>query len=225
MRIVGLTGGIATGKSAVTAQLRAAGIPLVDFDLIAREVCRKGCWGHKRVLKAFGDDILGPKGEIDRDKLGRLIFADKAARAKLNGATHPVIFCEAICQLLSLWLTCHWLVVVDMPLLIEVGAYHFLRPCVVVTCSREAEVERLMNRDGIDAKRAAEKIAAQMPLKEKEQMADIVIDNSGSREQTKQQVQRLIIKLRKGSSLWGIIFSPLLFVAAIGSFVAAGFWR
>ncbi|KAL6753365.1 dephospho-CoA kinase domain-containing protein, partial [Haematococcus lacustris] len=117
MKIVGLTGGIASGKSTATQRLRHAGIIVIDCDVIARECTLKGRWGFRQVVTAFGHGILDASGGIDRDKLGSMVFKDSSLRRKLNHATHLPVCCNLALQLTWHWLCCRRLVVLDMPLL------------------------------------------------------------------------------------------------------------
>ncbi|KAG2448764.1 hypothetical protein HYH02_006118 [Chlamydomonas schloesseri] len=221
MRVVGLTGGIATGKSTVSRELSAQGIPVVDCDQLAHAATSKGSWGWKRVVQAFGRDILTPDGEIDRERLGAVVFSDAAARRRLNAATHLPVALSLARALLVHWLSFKWLVVVDMPLLFETKSHKLTRPNVLVTCTPEQQVSRLVGRDGGSMERAQARIAAQMPLEAKRRLADVVIDNDGSLEQLRGQVRRLSERLRRGSLLWGVLTSPL----AVAALVAAAVLR
>ncbi|PNW77430.1 hypothetical protein CHLRE_10g436150v5 [Chlamydomonas reinhardtii] len=217
MRVVGLTGGIATGKSTVSRELSVQGITVIDCDKLAHAATSKGSWGWKRVVQAFGRDILTAEGDIDRERLGGLVFNDAAARRRLNAATHlPVALSLARALLLS-WLSCKWVVVVDMPLLFETKSHKLTRPNVLVACSPEQQLGRLLARDGGSVERAQARIAAQMPLDAKKRLADIVVENDGSVEQLKAQVRRLSERLRRGSLLWGVLTSPLAVMALVAA--------
>lgn len=215
MIIVGLTGGIATGKSTVTALLRQNGITVLDCDEIAHAVVRQGRWGYKRVVKAFGSSILLQTGEIDRDKLGEMVFNERLARRKLNSATHVPVALELVRQLAVQWLSLTCVAVVDMPLLFETGSHKFMWPRVFVTCSHDAEVERLMKRDKRTNAQAEAKVMAQMHLHMKEAQSDIIIDNSGDQNHSKQQVLQLVNQLQGKYKLLGFATSPVMLVTVI----------
>ena len=127
-------------------------------------------------------------GEIDRDALGAAVFSDPAARKRLNAATHLPLACELIVRLLAAWMMFEPLVVVDMPLLFETGASRLTRPRVLVACDKHTQLQRLMARNGLSAEQASARVSAQMPLAAKRSRADVVIDNNGSLDITRQQV-------------------------------------
>ncbi|KAK9831394.1 hypothetical protein WJX81_000561 [Elliptochloris bilobata] len=209
MRLVGLTGGIATGKSTVSTLLESCQISIVDCDKIAKSVVQKGRWGYRRVVQTFGTSILQADGEVDRDALGALAFNNREARRALNHATHPAVLLEIIRQLLLHWLACKWLVVVDMPLLFETGAYRLLWPRVLVTCSSKVQLERLMRRDKCFQQLAEAKVAAQMPLERKAALADQIVENSGDRAALESQVRALASRLKRSACLQGPLTSPI----------------
>ncbi|KAG2432962.1 hypothetical protein HXX76_008690 [Chlamydomonas incerta] len=159
--------------------------------------------------------MLTADGEIDRERLAGLVFSDAAARRRLNAATHLSVALSLTRALLLSWLSFKWVVVVDMPLLFETNSHKMARPNVLVACSPEQQVSRLVARDGGSVERAQARIAAQMPLEAKKRLADIVIDNDGSVEQLKPQVRRLSERLRRGSRIWGVVTSPLTVVALV----------
>ncbi|KAL3132000.1 hypothetical protein ABBQ32_008622 [Trebouxia sp. C0010 RCD-2024] len=215
MIIVGLTGGIATGKSTVTALLRGHRLKVLDCDEIAHSVIRQGRWGYRRVIRTFGTQILLADGAIDREKLGELVFKDNNARKQLNKATHLPVAVELARQLVKEWLNFSSIVVVDMPLLFETHAYRLMWPRITVTCSHEAEVERLMQRDKCTASQAERKVAAQMPLHLKEEMSQFIVDNSGNRSHCEHQVSELAHQLRSKYKLLGMATSPLMMLGLI----------
>lgn len=182
MRIVGLTGGIATGKSTVSNELKRLGVPVVDADKIAHDAARNGTWGYRRLLKAFGTSILREDGSVDRELLGEIVFSDPAQRRKLNSALQPAIAAGILRQLVWLWLRGAPAAVLDAPLLFEARIARFTRPVIVVACRPAAQEARLMARDGLTAEQARSRVGAQMPLADKCARADFVIDNSGSKE-------------------------------------------
>ena len=188
-RVWGLTGGIATGKSTVSAWLKAAGVPLIDADVIAREVEAPKTKGLAEIAAAFGDDYLLPNGTLNRRKLGQLVFNDPAQLARLTAVTTPLIQAEIRRQLTHYRRQEAPLVVIDAPTLFEVG---YLRDWVdqimVVTTSPATQKQRLMARDGLSAEQAQARLDRQWPIAQKVALADWVIDNEGPITQTRQQV-------------------------------------
>jgi len=196
---VGLTGGIACGKSTVSGMLEARGAAIVDADRIARDVVLPGQPALQDIREAFGDDVLLADGTLNRKALGAVVFGDEAARRKLEAILHPRIRAEMARQMAD------WnerepgrLVVVDIPLLYESGLdkrFDF-EEIIVVYVPREVQLERLMKRDGLSSEAAEQRLDAQMPIERKKELADVVIDNSGSLEQTEAQVEAYL--RRKG---------------------------
>ena len=188
--VVGLTGGIASGKSAVSRQLAELGCRLVDADVLAREVVAPGEPAWRAIVAEFGRDVLGPDGQLDRKRLGALVFADPARRKVLETITHPAIMARRQ-AILEAWTAEGFdgVVVLDIPLLIEVGAAANVDRVVLVYAEREVQLERLMDRDRLDRAEAERRVASQMPLTEKVRHAHFVIDSSGMREETAAQVR------------------------------------
>lgn len=180
MKVFGLTGGIASGKSTVARHLRARGVPVIDADLLAREVVAKGTEGFDAVVAAFGADVVGPDGELDRKKLGAVVFASPDERKKLNAIVHPRIFAKSGEAMQKLAAEGHALACYEAALLVENGLVEAFRPLVVVALPLTTQVERVMARDGLTKAEALARIQAQLPLAEKVAMADFVIDNDGS---------------------------------------------
>ncbi len=193
--ILGVTGGIATGKSSVTELFRAAGLPVVSADALAREVVRVGTDALRMIVERFGVKVLATDGTLDRDKLSQIIFADDTARQDLNRITHPAIAQLAESTLAGLVDAGATHIIYDAPLLYEAGAESRVDKVLVVTAQAEVQKQRLMARDGIDVKTAVARIAAQMPLDEKVKRADFVVDNSGTPEETAGQVMDLCQEL------------------------------
>jgi dephospho-CoA kinase len=178
--LVGLTGGIATGKSTVDAVLRELGAVIVDADVLAREVVEPGEPALAEIAAEFGPRVLGPDGRLDRKALGAIVFSDPERRRKLEGMTHPRIrerFQRRIDELTAQ--NFRGLVFFDAPVMIESGNYRNMDRLVVVIADEATQIARLMARDGIDREEALRKIRSQMPLAEKAKLADYVIDNSG----------------------------------------------
>lgn len=192
MRIVGLTGGISSGKSTVSNLFKAHAIPVVDADLVARDALKKGTGGWKKVVEAFGDEILQPDGEVDRPKFGRIVFANPDKRQLLNRLLAPYISSGILKEILKLWLKGCKVIVLDVPLLFEAKMDKWTKPVVVVWVDNETQLKRLIARDGITDEEANNKINAQMPLDSKRSKADIVIDNTGSLEDLHEQFEKVL---------------------------------
>jgi dephospho-CoA kinase len=186
---IGLTGGIACGKSTVAAMLAQRGAILIDADQIAREVVLPGTPALARIAERFGPEVLTPEGALNRKRLGAIVFGDEAARRDLEAILHPPIRAlmrerkerferEAPDKL----------VVLDIPLLYESKLEAMVDRVMVVYCPRELQLERLVRRDGLTPEQAEARLAAQLPIEDKRKLADIVIDNSGSLEHTERQV-------------------------------------
>lgn len=171
--VVGLTGGIATGKSTALAELERLGAATVSLDQIAREQARPGREAYERIVRDFGSCILRPDGTIDRALLGRVVFSDASARKGLERATHPLILRE-LDRLVS---KLRGLVVVDVPLLFEKGLAKHYDATILIACRPGTQLKRLTARDGIPPVEAKRRIAAQWPLAQKRLLADVTIDN------------------------------------------------
>ncbi|NOQ52259.1 MAG: dephospho-CoA kinase [Desulfuromonadaceae bacterium] len=190
--ILGITGNIASGKSAVARMFAAHGAALIDADLLAREIVAPGHPVLQQLVKRFGSEVLWKNGELDRERLGQIIFADKLAREDLNRITHPAIAKLAIEKLQQLKATPGIpLVVYEAPLLFEAGAEGRVDQVLVVKIDPDVQLQRLMARDGLDETAARQRIAAQMPQEEKLARADYVIDNSESLEALQLRVDEL----------------------------------
>lgn len=188
---VGLTGGIASGKSVVARMFQDLGIPVVDADAIAREIVEPGQPAYGEIRAEFGPEVLAPDGQIDRKKLGAVVFDDREARAKLNAITHPRIAQRSGERLAELQRGDHPYLVYEAALLVENGAYKAFDALVVVAAERTTQLARLQTRDGLDDKQARARIDAQLPLEHKVQVADYVIHNDGDIEETEAQVKKV----------------------------------
>ncbi|MGE5561500.1 MAG: dephospho-CoA kinase [Chloroflexota bacterium] len=194
MRVIGLTGGIASGKSTVSRILREMGAEIVDADVLAHEVLRPGTEGWAQVVATFGNDILRPDGTINRRLLGKKVFPDPEAVRKLNGIVHPRVIRASVERIESarrIWGTSQHLLVIDAPLLIEAGMHTMVDEVWVVKVDEHTQLERLMQRDKFTIGEAIARVHAQMPLSEKLTYADRVIDNTGSVESTRSQIERI----------------------------------
>lgn len=195
MILVGLTGGIASGKSTVSAAFVGLGATLVDADLLAREVVAPGTEGLALIVEHFGEGVLDAQGALDRKRLGEIVFADKSKRETLEAITHPRIFQRFLQATEDGRARGLPALIYDAPLLIERKLHLMVDTVVVVWVPHEVQLQRLMARDQIDRAAAELRLAAQMPLDDKRALADHVIDNSGSREQTVEQVRALWARL------------------------------
>ncbi|MBP6829911.1 MAG: dephospho-CoA kinase [Deltaproteobacteria bacterium] len=195
MVVIGLTGGIACGKSAVAAMLAERGVAIVDADQGAREVVAPGSDGLSEVVAAFGEGVLSPDGSLDRKRLGERVFGDEEARKKLNAILHPRIAQWSAERFMALAAEGRPFAVYEAALLVENGAHRAMGGLIVVTARPEVQRARLMARDGIDAAAAQARIDAQWPLEKKVAVATEVIDNSGDREALRAQVLGLHTRL------------------------------
>jgi dephospho-CoA kinase len=191
MRIFGLTGNIGSGKSAVAAMLREAGIPVLDADRISREVTAPGGRAYDYVVQAFGGEIVREDGTIDRKRLGEIVFADPASRERLERITHPAIL-EAMKEAIAgIGREGHRAVVVEATLIHESGRKGLFDAVISVTCDRETAISRLAARDGMSRVQAEARLRAQMDADRKAGASEYVIDNSGGIESTRRQVVAL----------------------------------
>lgn len=193
-RRIGLTGGVASGKSTVSAAFRARGAAIVDADAIARDVVRPGGPAYEGIVLAFGPSVVSADGTLDRRALAARVFADETARRRLNALTHPHIrrlMAEEAARLTAG--PGHPVIVFDIPLLLDTtdGRDLDLDGIVVVYADPATRLRRLMARDGLGEEEARRRLAAQVPLEDKLPRADWVIDNSGAPEATRAQVERL----------------------------------
>ncbi|WP_132767490.1 dephospho-CoA kinase [Tepidibacillus fermentans] len=189
--IIGLTGGIGSGKSTVAKLFRKYGVPVVDVDLIAREVVEPGKEAWRKIIEHFGEKILLPNQQIDRKKLGNIIFQDEKERKILNEITHPIIIRTAIENAKELEKKNSY-VIVDIPLLFESKREKLFDQIIVVYVPFAIQLKRLMKRDQISKEEAIRKMKSQIDLEEKKKKADIVIYNDKGIEQTEEQVVKII---------------------------------
>jgi dephospho-CoA kinase len=179
--IVGLTGGIASGKSSVAAILRSEGVAIVDADEVAREIVAPGSAGLEAVVAAFGPEVLMPGGELDRRALGARVFADPAARRQLEAITHPRIFARSMEKLGAIAASGAPYGIYDAALLVENGSHRMMQALVVVAAPRALQRARIVARDGLSEAEADARIDAQLPLEQKIAVADHVIWNDADR--------------------------------------------
>jgi dephospho-CoA kinase len=190
LKIYGLTGGIASGKSTVSRMLRELGAQVLDADVIAREVVEPGTPGLAAVAERF-PGVLGPDGRLDRAKLGARVFGDPQERAALNALLHPLIGQQFLLRTQALAEAGVERLLYDAPLLIENRLHEAMNGVVLVWVPREVQRARLMARDGLDEAAAEARLAAQLPLDEKRQHATWLVDNSGNLEATRAQVEEV----------------------------------
>jgi len=220
MFLVGLTGGIATGKSTVSSAFREYGVAVLDADVIARKVVEPGRPAWKKIKKEFGDEVFLPNGTLNRQRLGEIIFANQEKRRILNKITHPQVYKEMFLQCLALFLKGHRYAVLDLPLLYESGyMVPFVNKIVVVKCRPEQQLQRLMDRNLFTAQEALSRINAQMSLEEKCRRADFVIDNSRSVEDTETQVRRTVEDLSQSWAHWKLRFALLACLALLAAVI------
>ncbi|HEX6211591.1 MAG TPA: dephospho-CoA kinase [Methylomirabilota bacterium] len=189
--LVGLTGGLATGKSTVSDILRSLGCIVLDADALAREVVQPGEPALAAIAREFGPDVLQPDGTLDRKRLGAIVFADPARRKRLEGITHPAIRDRYQARLIELQAQgFDGIVIWDAPVMIESGGYRDVDRLIVVVTDEATQRARALARDG-DRADAERKIASQMPLADKARLADYVIDNSGDRAATEARTREV----------------------------------
>jgi dephospho-CoA kinase len=189
---IGLTGGIASGKSTVTKMIRELGIPVIDADQVARDVVKVGEEAYTQIVATFGQDILQANGEIDRAKLGAIVFHNEQERKKLNAIVHPAVRRRMMAEKEEYVQSGAKTIVLDIPLLFESELTHLIDKVIVVYVDDEVQLERLMKRNGFSKEEALARIRSQMPLREKVKKADAVINNNGTVEETKQQLLQIL---------------------------------
>ncbi len=196
--VLGLSGGIATGKSTVSRFLRALGASVIDADAIVHELQAPGAPLLDEIAEAFGSDLIDAEGRLDRNALGAVVFSDRTARRRLEAIVHPKVIATMAERVSRAQATDTPLIVLDIPLLFERseksaggGATSSFDATVLVYAPEALQIERLMARDGCDREAALQRIRAQLPIENKKAMADIVIDNSGGLEDTERQTREL----------------------------------
>jgi dephospho-CoA kinase len=198
MTRIAITGGIATGKSYVARRLREAGVPVIDADVLAREVIAPGSRGLEAVVARFGQGVLAPDGSLDRKRLADIVFADEDARRDLEQIVHPAVR-AAIDAFFAALPPKTSLAVADIPLLFETGREGEFDTVVVAACPRELQIERVMRRDQASREEAERRLAAQWPIEDKVARADHVIWTGISAEDTDWQIDHLLGILRSRS--------------------------
>ncbi|MFJ8089009.1 dephospho-CoA kinase [Lysinibacillus sp. NPDC095746] len=201
--IIGLTGSIASGKSTVAKMMTALGLPIVDADIVARDVVEPGTETLKLIAENFGQHILLEDGSLNRTKLGDIIFHEPAKRKMLNDIMHPAIRQEMLRQRDAYLEAGEKHVVMDIPLLFESKLQHFVERIIVVSVSEEVQLRRLMERNNLSKEDALARIRSQLPLSVKEKGAHAVIYNNENLEQTEQQLKKIL-------TYWDVILTKNL---------------
>ncbi|GAA5917546.1 hypothetical protein JCM5296_005709 [Sporobolomyces johnsonii] len=209
MLVVGLTGGIASGKSTVSSLLKAQNVPLIDLDILARVAVEPNSYALSALVSHFGDSILRDDGTLNREKLGSIVFNNDKERKVLNSIVHPAVRRLLAWELLKAWLRGEKVCVVDAPLLIEAGLWKLCGAIIVVYCSEILQLQRLRARNNLSLSDAQSRLSAQLPLSDKLVFADYVIDNSGPLPDLQAQVDRVVAKLHERAG-WSWILSWLL---------------
>lgn len=199
MKVIGLTGGIATGKSLVARMLRDLGAAVIEADSIARDVVEPGSPALEEIARTFGREVVRTDGTLDRGRLAAIVFTDESARLRLNAITHPRIrqrIKEEVARLRAA--DPDTVVIIDVPLLLDTAGRDVfgLDGVIVVSADQEVQINRVMTRDGLSRNEALQRLASQRPVAEKAKEADWVINNSGTEAATRRQVELLWQKLR-----------------------------
>jgi dephospho-CoA kinase len=195
MTRVALTGGIATGKSYVARRLREAGVPVVDADVLARDAVARGSPGLEAVTKRFGPSVVTASGDLDRARLGEMVFADTGARRDLEAIIHPVVR-SRMAQFFEELPAGTRVAVADIPLLFETGREHLYDKVIVVACAPATQIERIIARDNLSRDAAQRRLAAQLPIEAKVSRADYVIRTDETYEETDAQVASVLDSLQ-----------------------------
>lgn len=196
MKLVGLTGGIASGKSTVAAILRRLGAAIINADELSRDVVQPEQDAWKEIIKTFGPDILQEDKTLDRRKLRKIVFDNPEARKKLEAIIHPRVRALAESRISELAAAGSSVIVYEVPLLFEAQIHLWLRPVILVACDIETQKKRLLERDHLTALEAQQHLDAQMSLEKKRKLADYVIENDGTREELEQQVRAVLQKIQ-----------------------------
>lgn len=199
-KLLGLTGGIASGKSTVARWLKNRGFILVDADIVAREVVAPGTQGLKLIADAFGQSVLAQDGSLDRAALGKVVFGDADARQRLNNIIHPLIAARSAALIQQARDHGEMMIIYEAALIVENQLYKGMDHLIVVSVSPEVQLRRLVQRDDSHPDDAQQRIDSQLPLADKIAVADTVIDNSGSLQTTQQALEEFVQQLP--GALW-----------------------
>jgi dephospho-CoA kinase len=196
MKIIGLTGNIASGKTEVAKIFKELGAKIIDADRIAREVVEPGEHAWQEIIEEFGIDILASDGSINRKKLGGIVFNDEKKREKLNRITHPKIMTKIKETINKYKKENVELVIIEAALIVEKGGLlNLIDELIVVSTDEETQIKRIMTRDGLQRDEALSRIKSQMPTPEKTKHATYMIDNSGNLEETREQIEEILKKI------------------------------
>ena len=196
VKLIGLTGGIASGKTTVAKILEHLGAAVVDADALSREVVEPGRAAWKEIVETFGADVLQPDQTLDRQKLRATIFNNPVARKKLESIIHPRVRALAEERIQQHAAAGYEVVVYEVPLLFEGNLHEWLRPVILVACSVDIQKQRLQQRDHLSAEAAQKHIDAQMSLEDKRRLADYVVENNGDLESLQRQVDAVLKKIK-----------------------------
>lgn len=197
MKIIGLTGGIASGKSVIASWFASSGIPVIDADFVYKELSKPQQVLYNKIVKILPEGYFQSDLSIHWRKLGELVFRDDSFRIRLNELTHPIVKEEILRQIAVYQKKGEDYVIISVPLLFETGFHEICDLTVCVYVDRTVQLARLMERDQIDQEYAIRKIASQMPLLEKKELADYSIDNSGTLAQTKAEFLKVLAKMKE----------------------------
>lgn len=202
--VVGLTGGIGSGKSAVARMFKEEGAKLIDFDYLARLVVEPNKPAWRDIVEYFGSEVLSPDRTLNRSALAEIVFSDPRSRKALEGFTHPRIFEKRDALLESIKEEDpHSIVIVDFPLLFELGLREEIDKVILVYVPRELQLERATQRNGLSREEVEKRLRAQVPIEEKKALSDFIIDNTGTLQDTRNQVKKIMRELRQLSTKKG----------------------
>jgi dephospho-CoA kinase len=191
-QVIGITGSIATGKSTISKMIKELGYTVVDADVAARAVVEPGEEAYKEIVKQFGDDILSHDGSLNRKKLGDIVFNNEEKRLLLNSIVHPAVRKWMNNQKENAFERGEKVVFLDIPLLFESKLTHMVEKIIVVYIDQQTQLERLMSRNDLTKQEASARINSQLSIEEKKQLADAVIDNRGTIEESKEQLLTIL---------------------------------
>ena len=194
MRVIGLTGGIASGKTTVSNLFKISGVPVIDADLVARKVVEKGTVGLKALVNRFGEAVLNTDGTLNRTELAKKMFSEEAIRSEVNDILQPLIRKEITSRMKEYKDQGKPLIVLDLPLLFEMHYENLCDDIIVVAVSVETQIERMEKRNGYTRQEALERIQSQMPLEEKVKRATIVWSNEGTLQELEQKVHQWLLE-------------------------------